>query len=150
MKMNRYVYIGSIYNTNFPLVIQILDTESGFPTTPVEGVAGIWVDATGNTAVQVGWKALQSWQPDGTGVFVFVEPTYEDHVVITSARIRMELDNAIQWLTFHPLHYKHDLGIATSAEEASLLAYKQYFVALTEVENQPGYPSTINWPVIPF
>ncbi|WP_226500529.1 tail fiber assembly protein [Pseudomonas sp. MWU16-30322] len=148
--MNRYVYVGSAYATNFSQVIQILDTEEGMPTAPIEGVSGVWVDATGNTTVQVGWKAFQSWQPNGTSVYVFVELTDEDHLVIARTRLRKELDDAVEWLNFHPLHYKHDLGIATSEEEAKLLAYKQYFVALGEVNNQPGYPASINWPVIPF
>ncbi|MFJ2389894.1 tail fiber assembly protein [Pseudomonas koreensis] len=147
--MNRYVYIGYRYTTSFPVVIQILDTEQGLPTTPVEGVSGTWIDATGNTTVQVGWKAVESWD-NGFSVFNFVELTYEDYLVIAPVRIRMQQEDAIQWLVSNPLQYKKDLEIATPAEEAALLSYKQYFIALSEIKSQSGYPAAINWPVAPF
>jgi hypothetical protein len=62
----------------------------------------------------------------------------------------MQQEDAIQWLVSNPLQYKKDLEIATPAEEAALLSYKQYFIALSEVKDQSGYPAAINWPVAPF
>ncbi|ANI62172.1 hypothetical protein PGR6_45990 [Pseudomonas sp. GR 6-02] len=64
--------------------------------------------------------------------------------------MQKRLDEAARWLMFNPLQYKVDLGVATPADEAVLLAYKQYVIAVSEVKNQPGYPSTINWPAAPF
>ncbi|MGN4047500.1 tail fiber assembly protein [Pseudomonas sp. SM4] len=147
--MNRYAYIGYVYTTNFPVVIRLLDTEGGLPTTPIDGVSGTWVDATGNATVQVGWKVVESWD-NGFSVFSFVELTNEDYLLIAPARIRKEQEEAVQWLISNPLQYKKDLDIATPAEEAVLISYKQYFVELSEVKNQSGYPVAINWPVAPF
>ena len=53
-------------------------------------------------------------------------------------------------LTYNPFDYKKDLGIATPDEEAALLAFKQYVIAVCDYKNQPGYPYTIIWPTVPF
>ena len=42
-----------------------------------------------------------------------------------------------------------DLGEATPEEEAKLLEWKRYRIALIRVPNQPGYPLEITWPVVP-
>lgn len=42
-----------------------------------------------------------------------------------------------------------DLGEATPEEEAKLLEWKRYRIALIRVPNQPGYPKVIDWPVPP-
>jgi hypothetical protein len=47
-----------------------------------------------------------------------------------------------------PLQDAVDLGEATP-EEAQLLAWKRYRVALNRVPQQPGYPGTIDWPPEP-
>ncbi|AZE40611.1 hypothetical protein C4K05_1252 [Pseudomonas chlororaphis subsp. aureofaciens] len=48
------------------------------------------------------------------------------------------------------MQYKLDLGVTTLADEALLLAYKQYYIAVSEVKNQSGYPHSVNWPAAPF
>jgi hypothetical protein len=48
-----------------------------------------------------------------------------------------------------PLQDAVDLDDATAAEVAELKAWKQYRVALNRIEQQAGYPATIDWPVSP-
>ncbi|PZW76592.1 virus tail fiber assembly protein lambda gpK [Pseudomonas sp. 2848] len=42
-----------------------------------------------------------------------------------------------------------DLGEATPEEEAKLLEWKRYRIALIRAPNQPGYPTEIDWPAPP-
>lgn len=42
-----------------------------------------------------------------------------------------------------------DLGDATEAEAALLLEWKRYRVALSRIEEQPGFPLDIEWPSMP-
>lgn len=142
--MNRYVLIEPVYQQVFTVIKQVLDTEDVNLPLPPEG-GGFWIDITGNTTAQVGWFARFM-----TFEWVITEPTYEDYVTLTTSRMQERFDKSAHWLTFNPLQYKVDIGVATPADEAALLAYKQYFVAVSEVKSQPGYPSTINWPVAPF
>lgn len=48
-----------------------------------------------------------------------------------------------------PLQYAYELGEATSDQLTTLQALKRYTVTLAQIELQPGYPSTIDWPVAP-
>lgn len=48
-----------------------------------------------------------------------------------------------------PLQDAVDLAEATPQEEAQLLAWKRYRVALNRVPQQAGYPGTIDWPPEP-
>lgn len=48
-----------------------------------------------------------------------------------------------------PLQDAQDLGEATAAEEATMLAWKRYRVALNRVEQQAGFPGVIDWPGSP-
>lgn len=45
-----------------------------------------------------------------------------------------------------PLQDAVDLGVATDEEDAKLLAWKRYRVALNRIDQQPGYPSDVVWP----
>ncbi|MDN3220328.1 MULTISPECIES: tail fiber assembly protein [Pseudomonas] len=141
--MNRYVFVPTEYQNPFPRVSQIVDAEE-MPTTYPDGVMGQWIDVTGNNTVQVGWKA------DYVGGWVFSELTHQDYLNLAVRNTNQLFSAASSWLVFNPLQYKLDLGVATPADEAALLAYKQYYVAISDVKNQSGYPQTINWPVAPF
>lgn len=48
-----------------------------------------------------------------------------------------------------PLQDAADLGVATEEDVASLKRWKQYRVALNRIEQQPGYPASIEWPAAP-
>ncbi|WP_445179570.1 tail fiber assembly protein [Pseudomonas sp. McL0111] len=145
--MNRYVLVGTVYKTGYQVALQILETEESMPTTLPEGVSDAWwYDITGYTTDHLGWKVFQL---DEEGL-LFVEPTNDDYLKITTARMQERFDVAFRWLMFNPSQYKADLGIATPVEVTALIDYKRYCIAVSEVKNQPGYPSAINWPIAPF
>ncbi|WP_409317608.1 tail fiber assembly protein [Pseudomonas sp. KCJK9016] len=141
--MIRYVLIEMSNLNPFPKVLQFVDAEQ-MPMIP-PGVIGNWIETSVDTIVQVGWKAEYT----GNG-WAFSEPTYQDQVDIVTNRIRFLVGAAEGWLMMNPLQYKQDLGIATPEEEASLLAFKQYYVAVCDAKKQSGYPYTVEWPVAPF
>ncbi|MCB2254645.1 tail fiber assembly protein [Pseudomonas chlororaphis] len=51
-------------------------------------------------------------------------------------------------LRMAPLQYAHELGEASPEEQSALLEWKRYCVALNRIEQQPGYPLEIQWPVL--
>ena len=138
--MNRYVLVGTVYKTGYQVALQILETEDAMPTTLPDGVSDAWwYDITGYIARFEHDKRIK-----------FVEPTEQEHRKMTTARMQERFDTAAQWIVFNPLQFKVDLGVATPAEVTTLALYKQYWIDVSEVRNQSGYPSTINWPVAPF
>ncbi|MCJ2371552.1 tail fiber assembly protein [Pseudomonas sp. RGM 3321] len=48
-----------------------------------------------------------------------------------------------------PLQYAEDLGVATEAEQTSLLEWKRYSVKLNRIEQSADYPLQIEWPSLP-
>ena len=48
-----------------------------------------------------------------------------------------------------PLEDAIDLDIETPEDIEALTAWKQYRVALNRIEQQPGFPGAIEWPVAP-
>lgn len=48
-----------------------------------------------------------------------------------------------------PLQDAQDLGKATEAESARLLAWKQYRIDLNRIDKQEGFPASIEWPEAP-
>ena len=52
-------------------------------------------------------------------------------------------------LRIAPLQYASDLDIATEQEKSALLAWMRYSVNLNRVEQQPGFPLTVDWPLSP-
>ncbi|WP_256584953.1 tail fiber assembly protein [Pseudomonas sp. FW305-3-2-15-E-TSA2] len=60
------------------------------------------------------------------------------------------LNVAAGWLLLNSLNYKVETGVATPAEQALLLTHKQYCIAISDIDKQPGYPATIVWPVAPY
>jgi hypothetical protein len=65
-------------------------------------------------------------------------------VTAEQSRLKAVADKVIQ-----PLQDDHDTGDADEAEEALLIAWKRYRSALAKVQLQPGYPSAVEWPVVP-
>lgn len=64
--------------------------------------------------------------------------------VAENAKRRAVADTAIA-----PLQDAVDVDDATEADIALLKAWKKYRVALNRLPDQPGYPITIDWPVVP-
>ena len=68
--------------------------------------------------------------------------------IAVSVNIRVETLLAEATTFMAPLQDAVDIGEATPEEEAQLLAYKKYRVALNRVKNQKGYPKSVEWPVL--
>ncbi|MFY3138957.1 tail fiber assembly protein [Achromobacter xylosoxidans] len=66
-----------------------------------------------------------------------------------AARVRRDALLERAGLRMAPLQDAVDLGIATTAEQESLTAWKTYRVRLNRVLDQPGYPAVIDWPIEP-
>ncbi|KJZ38045.1 MULTISPECIES: tail fiber assembly protein [Pseudomonas] len=127
----------------FGMVSQLLETDQGQPADSFPWFQ--WVDVTGVTDIGLSYRVLYM-----NGVWTFTKPTEQELRNDADAQKMKMLNEAVTWLLSNPLHYKVDIGSATPTDQALLLAYKQYFVAVSEVINQPDYPYTINWPVAPF
>jgi len=140
--MNRYAL--TLTAMGYTVVLQVLDTEGEAPAGPAAEPSARWRNITGNDAVQPGMK--MQWGPAGEE---YLETTAAEQEQFTNGRMQLRFDEAARWLDFNPLQYKLDLGVATPAEEAALVAYKQYFIALSEVKNNAVFPQII-WPVAPF
>ena len=52
-------------------------------------------------------------------------------------------------LRIAPLQYAVNLDMATEQEQSALLAWMRYSVELNRINQQPGYPLTVEWPVSP-
>ena len=65
-------------------------------------------------------------------------------VVAEIDRRRVIADKAIA-----PLQDAVDIDDATDADVVLLKAWKKYRVALNRLPDEPGYPSSISWPVTP-
>ncbi|AWA38155.1 tail fiber assembly protein [Pseudomonas glycinae] len=139
--MNRYVL--TIY-ANYIIVLQVLDTDGPLPAIPLGEPDAAWRDVTGDTTAQPGMR--MDYGPYGV---TFSAIPVSEHEWINNARMQQRFDAAERWLRFNPLQYRLDLGIASPADEAALVAYKQYVVAVSEVKNQSVFP-VLDWPVAPF
>lgn len=71
--------------------------------------------------------------------------------VALTAQALMARDDKLRQATLRiaPLQDAHDLGEATSVEDAALLNWKRYRIALNRIEQQPSFPLTIDWPPLP-
>lgn len=99
---------------------------AGLTAKPYPGAHHVWADGEWRIDAAAESDALKS------GAF--------------DARDRLLSDAATR---IAPLADAADLGEATPAEEAELKAWKRYRVDLNRIQLQPGFPSTINWPVAP-
>lgn len=84
--------------------------------------------------------------PEGASL-VPIPPTSEELVVMALAK-KDELLTAAA-LRIAPLEDAVDLGEATDADIVSLKSWKLYRVAVNRVEQQPGFPHEIEWPLSP-
>ena len=69
----------------------------------------------------------------------------------TAAQVLSERDRLLQLAAVRiaPLQDAVDIGDATPADTAALLAWKKYRVALNRIEQQSGFPAVVVWPVAP-
>lgn len=52
-------------------------------------------------------------------------------------------------LFIEPLRDAVELGMATEVEKAALAAWQAYRIKLRRLEQQPGFPTAIDWPEVP-
>ncbi|PRB55368.1 phage tail protein [Pseudomonas sp. MYb2] len=67
------------------------------------------------------------------------------------AQADIERDKRLQEVVIRvaPLQYAYELGEASSDQLTVLQAWKRYAVKLANIELQPDYPLSIDWPVAP-
>jgi hypothetical protein len=134
--MNLYALVE--YNK----VVQLKESEVR-PDAPASPTS-VWVDVTGSTGMRVGWGATFN------GIWLFTPPTDEDLRNEAEQQKWQLLNFAANWLLLNSLQFKVDVGIATAQDQARLLAHKQYSIAVSDIDKQPGYPANIVWPVAPY
>lgn len=74
-------------------------------------------------------------------------PTPEQ--VLSAANAQRDSLLSLAMLRIAPLQYAVTLGSATDEDTANLKLWMQYSVAVNKVSAQPGFPVTIEWPVVP-
>lgn len=138
MNMKKYARIvnGKVDNI-FETVNPITDE---FPSDQ------LWVEVTGSSSNQVDYS-YSAVNTDGVWTFNSGFPWPQSPL---GEQLRNEkvqrLDKVTASAESTALQFKVDLGLATAAEEAYLLAYKQFCVAFQQVNKQPDFPLTIVWP----
>lgn len=95
-------------------------------TAPFPGPFHIWQDGA--------WHLDESAQKASMAAQMLVE---------RDARLRVAATRIA------PLQDAVDLGDATELEEAALIGWKRYRVALNRIEQQAGYPANVAWPSSP-
>jgi len=127
--------VDNIFETNNPIT-------DDFPSSQV------WVDVTALPKIDYSWNAVNT---DGVWTFtdsdMWGQPSQLSNQ-LRYARARL-VERANGSLDSSALAYKVDLGLGTPADVAALQAYKQFFVDLSNVNKQPGFPLTITWPELP-
>lgn len=68
-----------------------------------------------------------------------------------SAEASVERDNRLRVVVIRvaPLQYAYELGEADSDQATQLQAWKRYAVNLLKIEQQTGFPLSIDWPQAP-
>lgn len=67
------------------------------------------------------------------------------------AQVLMERDVLMQHaqLRIAPLHYAEQLQLITPDEQTALMGWMRYCVELNRLEQSPGFPMSMEWPVPP-
>ena len=71
------------------------------------------------------------------------------HQVLTEAETENAKRRAVADKAIAPLQDAVDIDDATETDVLQLKAWKTYRVALNRLPEQPGYPTTIVWPMSP-
>jgi hypothetical protein len=110
-----------------------------------------------------GWRAVDGPEPNPE-VMTWEFPDYEHETfslddppaaiplpeeVLERARVERDRLLSIAAMRIAPLQDAVDLDKATDAEVGLLKKWKQYRVALNQVQDQQGFPENISWPVEP-
>ncbi|WP_339494417.1 MULTISPECIES: tail fiber assembly protein [unclassified Pseudomonas] len=89
--------------------------------------------------------AYHFWKNDGWVLDVEAERTG------LVAKAEIDRDNRLREVVIRiaSLQYAYELGEASSDQLTTLQAWKRYALALARIEQQPNYPSLIDWPAAP-
>lgn len=107
------------------------------------------VYSTANGAEKMEWIELGDLPPHWTSTpwpglfYIWDNGTWKLDILAKRDTLMAEATARIA-----PLQDAVDLDEATSAEQAALTAWKRYRVQLNRIEQQAGYPDTIDWPVM--
>lgn len=82
-------------------------------------------------------------------IAAYAPPTFTEEQLIEMAVARRNAQLADAAIQIAPLQDAVDLDEATAQEQALLRLWKAYRVALSRIEQQPGYPQDIQWPDAP-
>ncbi|WP_225970846.1 tail fiber assembly protein [Pseudomonas fluorescens] len=140
MNMKKYARVvdgkvDNIYETVNPI-------SEEFP------VDQLWIDVTGKSSAEIDYDYVAVntggvWSFNSG--FPWPQTALGEQMRIEKAR---RLDNVMTGVASSGLQFKVDLGVATAAEQAYLLAFKEYCIAFTQVNKQPGFPLSIVWPEV--
>ncbi|WP_053147600.1 tail fiber assembly protein [Pseudomonas sp. P97.38] len=129
--------VDNVYETVNPI-------SEEFPTEQ------LWVDVTGRSRSEVDYD-YSAFNTDGVWSFSPEFPWQPQTEL--GERMQLEksrrLDAVMAQVASSGLQFKVDLGVATAAEQAYLIAFKDYCIAFTQVNKQPGFPLGIVWPELP-
>ncbi|TBV12809.1 phage tail protein [Stutzerimonas kirkiae] len=139
-----------------PIKVIVNDPEAVAPTITVDNpdcqIPAAAVEISENVYSQMleGQGVGLRITADDNGQPVLIEqpaPTEEELSSAAARRRDVLLTEAATRIA--PLQDAVDLGDASSDEEAALLSWKRYRVALNRLAQQEGYPARIEWPVSP-
>lgn len=88
------------------------------------------------------------WTHNGTD---FVAPELPPVPPMTAEQAGAERDRLMAYVTTQiaPLQDAVDMGEATEAEAAALLAWKTYRLAVSRTSTSAGWPTAVQWPALP-
>ncbi|EJM13056.1 Caudovirales tail fiber assembly protein [Pseudomonas sp. GM18] len=134
--MKRYARIENKLVTDLVETDEELISQSPFVV--------IWADVTNITEVAIGWVATFF-----NGGWTYAPMTDEELRNRAKEKKATLLHAAFDTQLMSALQFKVDAGVATPEEQAAFLANRQFCIEVSNIEKQPGYPGTINWPVMP-
>lgn len=89
------------------------------------------------------------WVPEGEILPTPAEQPLTPEQILSSAKAEQDSLLTYATLRINPLQYAVDLEEATAEDIALLKEWKKYSVDLNRIDQQPGYPNEIKWPVLP-
>lgn len=116
-----------------------------------DGESATWQPPEGTHAqlVPEGVSVCIGWTYLAKEGFVAPAPPPVPLPTAAEALARRDALLALATLRIDPLQDAVDLGVETGDEVALLTEWKHYRVDLSRIEQQPGFPGDVEWPVAP-
>ena len=123
-------------------VFELLTTDADITTLFEPSL--VWVNVTDETPpVQEGWNAATDGDKWFFSEYVAPRQTVEELLANRDSLL------AYAAIRIAPFQDAVDLDDASTEEKEALKKWKQYRVALNRIQDQPGFPESIIWPVEP-